>query len=142
MIDFLLRRGIRLTRVSEWPDYYDELPGGSAPGRTVVAELFNVNELGAWKDKLRPSFIVAPLPATLEEMMELPAYKRSWRVKALMLKLIVRMLLARLSGKRWVAGGAALQGGMLQAALRARVPIRTDRKRTRLKSSDKCATSM
>src|SRR3546814_3984363 len=90
MIDFLLRRGIRLTRVSEWPDYYDELPGGSAPGRTVVAELFNVNELGAWKDKLRPSFIVAPLPATLEEMMELPAYKRSWRVKALMLKLIVR----------------------------------------------------
>src|SRR3546814_4721578 len=84
MIDFLLRRGIRLTRVSEWPDYYDELPGGSAPGRTVVAALFNVNELGAWKDKLRPSFIVAPLPAQLEEMQELPAYKRSWRVKALM----------------------------------------------------------
>src|SRR3546814_17907394 len=59
-------------------------------------------------------------------MMELPAYKRSWRVKALMLKLIVRMLLARLSGKRWVAGGAALQGRMLQAALRAGVQIRTD----------------
>src|SRR3546814_7141284 len=88
--------------------------------------LFRSNELGAWKDKLRPSFIVAPLPATLEEMMELPAYKRSWRVKALMLKLIVRMLLARLSGKRWVAGGAALQGRMLQAALRAGVQIRTD----------------
>src|SRR3546814_11185512 len=59
-------------------------------------------------------------------MMELPAYKRSWRVKALMLKLIVRMLLAWLSGKRWVAGGAALQGRMLQAALRAGVQIRTD----------------
>src|SRR3546814_12427546 len=85
MINFLLRLGIRLTRVSEWPDYYDELPGGSAPGRTVVAELFNVNELGAWKDKLRPSFIVAPLPATLAEMMALPAYQRSCRGQALML---------------------------------------------------------
>src|SRR3546814_3542781 len=36
------------------------------------------------------------------------------------------MLLAWLSGKRWVAGGAALQGRMLQAALRAGVQIRTD----------------
>src|SRR3546814_2308126 len=31
MIDFLLRRVIRLTRVSAWPAYYAELPGGSAP---------------------------------------------------------------------------------------------------------------
>ncbi|NGY03974.1 FAD-dependent oxidoreductase [Solimonas terrae] len=126
MVDFLIRQGIRLTRVREWPDYYDELPGGSVPGRTVVAELFNVNELGDWRDRLRPSFIVAPLPATLEEMMELPAYRRSWRVKALMLRLILRMLLARLTGKRWVAGGAALQGRMLQAALRAGTAIRTE----------------
>ena len=61
MIDFLLQQGIKLTRVKEWPDYYDERPGGSVPGRTVVAELFDVNELGAWKQKLRPSFIVAPV---------------------------------------------------------------------------------
>jgi 3-oxosteroid 1-dehydrogenase len=126
MIAFLIAQGIRLTRVREWPDYYDERPGGSVAGRTVVAELFDVNELGDWKTKLRPSFIVAPLPATLEEMMELPAYQRSWRVKALMFKLAIRMLLAKLTGKRWVAGGAALQGRMLQAALRNGVDIRSD----------------
>ncbi|HET8883708.1 MAG TPA: FAD-binding protein [Solimonas sp.] len=126
MIAFLIAQGIRLTRVREWPDYYDERPGGSVAGRTVVAELFDVNELGDWKAKLRPSFIVAPLPATLEEMMELPAYRRSWRVKALMFKLAIRMVLAKLSGKRWVAGGAALQGRMLQAALRSGVEIRSD----------------
>ena len=126
MIEFLLQQGLKLTRVREWPDYYDELPGGSKAGRTVVAELFDVNQLGSWKSRLRPSFIVAPLPATLEEMMELPAYKRSWSVKALMLKLAVRMLLAKLTGKRWVAGGAALQGRMLQAALRTGVELRTD----------------
>jgi 3-oxosteroid 1-dehydrogenase len=126
MIGFLIEQGLRFTRVREWPDYYDDLPGGSVPGRTVVAQLFNVNELGDWKDKLRPTFMVTPLPATLEEMMELPAYKRSWQVKALMLKLIVRMLLAKLTGKHWVGGGQALQGRMLQAALRAGVEIRAD----------------
>lgn len=126
MVEFLLAQGIRLTRVREWPDYYDEQAGGSKPGRTVVAELFDVNELGDWKSRLRPSFIVAPLPATLEEMMELPAYKRSWSVKALMLKLMLRLLIAKLTGKRWVAGGAALQGRMLKAALRTGVELRTD----------------
>ena len=126
MIDFLLGQGVKLDRVKEWPDYYDELPGGSAPGRTVVAELFNLKELGPWAARLRPSFVQIPLPASLEEMLELPAMRRSWRVKGLLLKLVWRAVLARLTGKRWVAGGAALQGRMLQAALRAGTDIRTD----------------
>ena len=126
VIEFLLAQGVKLTRVREWPDYYDERPGGSKFGRTVVAELFDVNELGDWKPKLRPTFIVAPVPATLEEMMELPAFRRSWRVKLLLLKLILRGLVARLTGKKWVAGGAALQGRMLQASLRAGVEIRIE----------------
>lgn len=126
MVEFLLSQGVKLTRVKEWPDYYDELPGGSVPGRTVVAELFNLRELGDWAPRLRPSFVQIPLAASLEEMLELPAMKRSWRVKWLLLKLVLRTVIARLTGKHWVAGGAALQGRMLQAALRAGVGIRTD----------------
>jgi 3-oxosteroid 1-dehydrogenase len=126
MIEFLGSQGVKLTRVREWPDYYDELPGGSAPGRAVVAELFNANELGAWKAKLRPTFIKAPVPATLEELMELPGLKRSWGVKLLLLKLVLRGAVAKITGKDWVAGGAALQGRMLQAVLRAGVDIRPD----------------
>src|ERR1700722_10367050 len=52
MVEFLGNQGVKLTRVTEWPDYYDERPGGSVPGRTVVAELFDANELGSWKPKL------------------------------------------------------------------------------------------
>jgi 3-oxosteroid 1-dehydrogenase len=126
MIQFLVAQGIKLTRVREWPDYYDDLPGGSVAGRTVVAELFDTNELGEWQQKLRPSFIALPVPATLEEMMELPSLKRSWAVKFLMLKLVLRGAVARLTGRRWVAGGAALQGRMLQAALRAGAELRTE----------------
>jgi len=145
MVDFLLQRGIRLRRAKEWPDYYDEYPGGSVPGRTVVAELFDANELGAWKQKLRPSFIVAPvslmpgplsrmmtsigiqlLPATLEEMMELAAVRQSWAVKLLAVRVVLRGIAARMAGKQWVAGGAALQGRMLQAALSSGVALRTE----------------
>jgi 3-oxosteroid 1-dehydrogenase len=126
MLEFLRSRGVKLTRVKEWPDYYDDLPGGSVPGRTVVAELFDANELGAWTEKLRPSFVHLPIPASLEEMLELPAMKRSWAVKMLLVKLVLRGVVAKITGKRWVAGGAALQGRMLQAALREGIEIRTD----------------
>jgi 3-oxosteroid 1-dehydrogenase len=129
MVDFLVSQGVKLNRIRYWPDYYDNLPGGSEAGRTVVAELFNVNELGEWKQKLQPTFIRAPvdlLQPSLEEMMELPALTRSWRVKALVAKLVVRGLLGKLTGKYWIAGGGALQGRMLQAAVKAGIEIRTE----------------
>ncbi|MFC4314585.1 FAD-dependent oxidoreductase [Steroidobacter flavus] len=129
MVDFLVSQGVKLNRVTYWPDYYDDLPGGSQDGRTVVAELFNVNELGEWKQKLQPTFIRAPvdlLQPSLEEMMELPALTRSWRVKALVAKLVLRGVLGKITGKYWIAGGGALQGRMLQAAVKAGIEIRTE----------------
>jgi 3-oxosteroid 1-dehydrogenase len=128
MLAFLLEQGIELDRPSYWPDYYDEAPGGSAAGRTVVARLFDVNELGPWKDKLRASFIRLPgdLPGSIEEMRQLPHIKRSLKSRFTLLKIALRGLLARIRRKHYVGGGAALQGRMLQAVLRAGVDVRTD----------------
>jgi 3-oxosteroid 1-dehydrogenase len=119
MIDFLLQSGIKLDRAKYWPDYYDDHPGGSKPGRTVVAQLFNINELGPWKDKLRPGFLT--FAATLEETLRLKTYKQSWAGKALVMKVGLRTMVTRLLGKRMISSGAALQGRMLQAALKAGV---------------------
>lgn len=124
MLDFLMSQGIEFDRVSYWPDYYDERPGGSAPGRTVVARLFDVNQLGPWKERLRPGFIT--LPAMLEEAMKLPLYKRSWQARGIMLKVIGRAIAAAVTGKRYISGGAALQGRMLQAVLREGVDVRLE----------------
>ena len=124
MVDFLVEQGIRLTRVGSWPDYYDDRPGGSVPGRTVVAELFDANQLGPWKDKIRPN--VFKMPARLEEALQLPNLKQSWGARFVLLKIILRGLGAKLTGKRWVTAGAALQGRMLQAALKAGVELRTE----------------
>ena len=61
MIDFLIKQGIKLTRVPYWPDYYDDRPGGVEAGRTVVADIFDTNELGAWREKLQPGFLAMPV---------------------------------------------------------------------------------
>jgi 3-oxosteroid 1-dehydrogenase len=124
MVDFLVDQGIKLNRVSYWPDYYDERPGSSERGRTVVAELFNVNELGDWKGKLRPNFI--PLMSTLDEMLKLRFIKKSWESKRIAIRFALRTIAAKLTGKHYVTAGASLQGRMLQAALKAKVEFSTD----------------
>jgi 3-oxosteroid 1-dehydrogenase len=125
MVEFLLGQGVKLTRISVWPDYYDEQPGGSKLGRTVVAELFDASELGPWRAKLRPNFL--SIAASLDESMKLGSFKQSWTGKMMMLKVGLRTVLARLQGRHWVTAGAALQGRMLQAALKAGVDIRTEK---------------
>ncbi len=123
MLDFLVEQGIRLRRIPSWPDYF-KAPGESVAGRTVVSELFDLKQLGEWQEKLRPGFL--PLPLNLDEAMQMPLIKRASSAKKVMLKLIGRILGDRLTGKRRTTAGAALQGQMLQAALKAGVEIRTD----------------
>jgi 3-oxosteroid 1-dehydrogenase len=124
MVDFLVGQGIQLKRGRYWPDYYDDRPGGNEPGRTVVARLFDVNELGAWKDKLRPCIMV--LPAESDEAPVLPLIKVSWQARKVAFQTVLTQIGAKLTGKHYVTSGAALQGRMLQAALKAGVDIRTD----------------
>ncbi len=124
MVDFLVGQGVKLNRVGYWPDYYDELPGGSEKGRTVVAELFDVNELGPWKSRLRPNFL--SVYATLDEALSLRHLKHSWASRSNMAKIAVRTIVSKLTGKHPVTAGAALQGRMLQASLKAGVDIRTE----------------
>jgi 3-oxosteroid 1-dehydrogenase len=124
MVEFLVAQGIKLNRVSYWPDYYDEAPGGSEQGRTVVADLFNVNELGPWKTKLRPNFI--SMMSTLDEMLKLRFINKSWESKRIAVRFVLRTIGAKLTGKHYVTAGAALQGRMFQAAIKAGVTFHTD----------------
>lgn len=123
MVDFLVSQGIKLTRSPYWPDYYDDRPGGSEAGRTVVADIFNLNELGEWKAKLRKNSFEMPLP--LFELMKLPLIRVSWKARFYAAKMVWRSTMAKLTGKHWTTAGGALQGRMLQAAVRAGVELRT-----------------
>lgn len=121
MLEFLASQGIRLRRLPSWPDYYDR-PGASEASRTVASELFDLNRLGEWKSKLRPNFL--PFPVTIDEAMLLPWFKKMGAARLVMAKMAFRSFAAKLTGKQWVTAGAALQGQMLHAALKAGVDIR------------------
>ena len=125
MIDFLIGQGIAMERGSRfWPDYYDEAPGGCRTSRTVVAKPFNKKELGEWEPKLRPGFM--HMKVKLDDGMKFAYLGKSWKIAWLFLKTGVGMTIGKLLGQHWVAAGAALQGRMLQASLKAGIAVRTD----------------
>jgi 3-oxosteroid 1-dehydrogenase len=123
MLDFLIGEGLKFQRNPYWPDYNDELPGGNEPGRTVSADLFDLNELGEWKHKLRPNKFTLPTP--IADALFLPLIKVSWKAKLKAAKLVLKGIGAKITGKHWVTAGAALQGRMLQQAIRAGIELRT-----------------
>lgn len=125
MVEFLERHGMAFEYADGWSDYYDELPGGQPRGRSLVARLFNIKELGEWASKLSryPGF---PLPMNANEFPDLLLVKRTWAGKRAALRLAGRMLYQKLTGKELVGTGAAIQGRMLQIALREQLPIWTE----------------
>ncbi|HKX78433.1 MAG TPA: FAD-binding protein [Novosphingobium sp.] len=124
MVDFLVKQGVKLRRAPYWPDYYDDRPGGSAPGRTVTAQLFDLNELGEWKSKLRPTAI--KVPVTLDKTVTMATFNRTWKGKFVALEMVARGLWGKLTGKDWATAGNSLQGRMLQAAIKAGVDLRVN----------------
>jgi 3-oxosteroid 1-dehydrogenase len=125
MIDFLVRQGVALERGSKfWPDYYDNLPGGCETSRTVTALPFDRNELGDWSRRLRQGFL--EVPVKLDDGMRLPFAKHSWAIKLNMVQIGLRIVWGKLTGKRWTTAGAALQGRMLMAGLKAGVDVRLE----------------
>lgn len=125
MLDFIISQGIVMERAAEyWPDYYDDLPGGCKTSRCVTATYFDKRELGEWEDRLRPGFL--PVPAKLDDGMQLAFVRKSWKVKKIFAKIAVNVALGKLTGKHYVTAGWALQGRMLQASLKAGVDIRAE----------------
>ena len=151
MIDFIADQGIRLTRTDFWPDYYDNRPGGSVDSRSVFSEVFDANQLGEWRSKLRPGFIPMPvnladvlsLPKSLKkrvgqrmtvmvgsmhlgQMMKMQHFKKSAAGWWMMARVGMKWLYGKLTGKYYIAGGAGLQGQMLKAAVAAGTDIRVN----------------
>ncbi|MGF6995751.1 FAD-binding protein [Paraburkholderia sp. GAS32] len=125
MAEFLEQQGMQFVYADGWSDYYDTLPGGEPRGRSLLAKLFDIRELGEWAPKLS-RYKGPSIPANSNEFTELFLLKRTWGGKRKAMQLAGRMLYQKITGKELVSNGAALQGRMLQMALRADIPIWTD----------------
>jgi 3-oxosteroid 1-dehydrogenase len=124
-VQFLLDQGVKLIRVF-WPDYYSSAPGGHEFGRTVSGALFDINELGEWRDKLGAFHGFPALPVGSHEFVDITLAKRTWKGRMAALKLAANIVIDKLTGKRRRGSGNAVQGRLLLAALRANIPIRLE----------------
>lgn len=116
-------QGMKYLRCPGYADYYEHLPGGHTD-RAVQAELFDANRLGAWKAKLRPPSV--PLPVRTGEGARLMRMGITWEGKMMAAKLAGRVIAGKVTGRTVYGSGGALQGRMLEIALRLGVEIWTD----------------
>lgn len=124
MVQAMETQGMKYLRCPNYSDYYDHLPGGHARGRSVQAELFDLNELGSWKDRFRRSPVGMPLRTS--EARALMLMKRTAGGAVMAAKLGARLAKQKLTGTNIVGTGGSLQGRMLQICLRMGVDIWTD----------------
>ena len=68
MVRYLEEHAALRLRPTSLPDYLPAIDGASRGGRSIEAELFDTNELGEWRDRLRPSPTYS-LPLTLQETL-------------------------------------------------------------------------
>jgi len=122
LISYLEGKGMPFRRSEGWSDYYDELPGGSARGRSLSMELFDTRELGEWAGRLRGGG--RNMPIRWPETRLLMLAKRTPAGVFAAIRLAARIAIMKLRGQKLVGMGTAIQGRMLKAALAAGVDVR------------------
>jgi len=132
-----------LERLSPWfefvwkpgyADYYPELPGGSELGSTINVPEIDLRALGEDEQHLLQPLAVAPkgiwfAPKDLRLFYQV---RQNWRGKAVLLKLIWRMVRARLFGDRMAAIGQSLAARMRLAMRQQDIPLWLDTPMTEL----------
>ncbi|MFE3543136.1 FAD-binding protein [Nocardia sp. NPDC059177] len=130
MLEFLENRSSRMEFVWKpgYADYYPELPGGSDQGSTINVPPIDLRELGEDEAGLLPPLALAPKGIWLgpKDLRLFYQIRQHWRGKAVLLKLLWRMVRAHVFGDRIVTIGQSLVA-RLRLALRERgVPLWLD----------------
>ncbi|ORV93733.1 3-ketosteroid-delta-1-dehydrogenase [Mycobacterium interjectum] len=123
-----------LENLSEWfefvwkpgyADYYPEQPGGSELGSTINVPPIDLRKLGDDEQQLLKPLALAPKGIWLgpKELRTFYRIRQSWTGKGVLLKLIARMVRARVFGERMAAIGQSL-AARLRLAMRERgIPL-------------------
>ncbi|MEY9706405.1 FAD-dependent oxidoreductase [Bradyrhizobium diazoefficiens] len=110
VIDFLEEAtGLRFKVLEQYPDYFAEFPGGKPCGRSLDSGLFDTNELGPWKDRLRASPIFQFVPMSVTEFF-------AWKAGVEPMNVPIDTVMKRV-GDGFVGYGAALVGQLFRACL-------------------------
>ena len=108
-----------------YADYYPELPGGSERGSTINVPEIDLRALGEEETNLLTPLAMAPrgiwfAPKDLRLFYQV---RQNWRGKAVLLKLIWRMVRAHVFGDRMAAIGQSLMARMRLALKEHGIPL-------------------
>ncbi|MEZ0352206.1 FAD-binding protein [Mycobacterium sp. pR1184] len=118
MINFLVRKGVRLIRCAGWSDYYPNHKGGNESGRAVEGIPFDAAELGSWHDKVQPPLAKNYGYVVLtNELRSVQYFNRAPRAFAVATKVFLRTAAARARRTQVLTNGASLIGQMLKGLL-------------------------
>src|ERR1700712_5606650 len=128
MIDFLMRKGVRMTRCPGYSDYYPNSKGGNAAGRSIEGVPFAAAALGDWSARVQPSMAKNyGFVLTTNEVRSVQYFNRAPRAFAVATRVFLRTRAARLRGRDLLTNGASMIGQMLKALIdRREPPIWTD----------------
>jgi len=129
VLDFLREKTpLRFTWVPEYADYLPEQPGGRPRGRSVEPVPMDARFLGEELARLHPPYTKAPanLIVTQADFRKLSLGLRTLRGPLTMVKVMVKRLLAILTGKKMFAMGNAIAIGLRKGLVDAGVPVAYD----------------
>lgn len=123
----VLQRMTPLTfaHMTDYADYFPELPGGSATGRAMEPAPFNAKSLGEDRSLLRPPAMAAPfpMPVTGRTYKWLNLVARSPRGVITGARLLGLGVGGMALGREYIAGGSALAAGLFAGLRWANVPV-------------------
>jgi 3-oxosteroid 1-dehydrogenase len=111
-----------------YADYYPELPGGSELGSTINVPPIDLRKLGVDEQTLLQPLALAPKGIWLgpKELRQFYRIRQSWAGKGVLLKLVARMVRARVFGERMAAIGQSLTARLRLAMRERNIPMWLD----------------
>ena len=105
----------RYQPMTEYPDYFTEVPGGSPRGRAVESVPMDAAKLGDDRLLLRPTGMTAPvpMPITGEDFRWMNLMTRTPKGGARIMRRVGQGIGGKVIGKEMVAGGQALGAGLM-----------------------------
>src|SRR6202043_1035833 len=118
MLNFLIRKGVKLIRCEGWSDYYPNHKGGNSVGRAVEGIPFDAAELGSWSDKVQPPLAKNYGYVVLtNELRSVQYFNRAPKAFAVATGVFLRTAAARIRRREILTNGASLVGQMLKALI-------------------------
>lgn len=125
-ISFLNRNsGLDLEWVRGYSDYFPELPGGRASGRSCEPKPFDVRVIGEDFATMEPFYTPTPLNVVVKQSdyRWLSTGMRRWRGPVRILTVGVRTFMAKMRGRKLVGLGNALVASLMVGLQRHAVPV-------------------